>query len=86
MYIGLSALPLTLLKRFDTNVHTVITSMQKKNPNILNLAAILQNGTNRSILGLSLLQGLPVVRLNLPWKKHFFTNAPRHADAGLIRN
>ena len=66
MYIGLSALPLTLLKRFDTNVHTVITSMQKKNPNILNLAAILQNGTNRSILGLSLLQGLPVVRLNLP--------------------
>ena len=30
MYIDLSALPLTLLKRFDTNVHTVITSMQKK--------------------------------------------------------
>ena len=70
MYIDLSALPLTLLKRFDTNVHTVITSMQK-NPNILNLAAILQNGTNRSILGLSLLQGLPVVRLNLP-KEIFF--------------
>ena len=43
-------------------VHTVITSMQK-NPNILNLAAILQNGTNRSILGLSLLQGLPVNRI-----------------------
>ena len=33
MYIDLSALPLTLLKRFDTNVHTVITSMQK-NPNM----------------------------------------------------
>ena len=71
MYIDLSALPLTLLKRFDTNVHTVITSMQK-NPNILNLAAILQNGTNRSILGLSLLQGLPVVRLNLPKETFFY--------------
>ena len=85
MYIDLSALPLTLLKRFDTNVHTVITSMQKKIPNILNLAAVLQNGTNISILGLSLLQGLPVVRLNLP-KETFFTNAPRHAVAGPIRN
>ena len=86
MYIDLSALPLTLLKRFDTNVHTVITRMQKKIPNILNLAAGLQNGTNAwSILGLSLLQGLPVVRLNLP-KETFFTNAPRHAVAGPIRN
>ena len=72
MYIDLSALPLTLLKRFDTNVHTVITRMQKKIPNILNLAAVLQNGTNRSILGLSLLQGLPVVRLNLPKETFFY--------------
>lgn len=77
MYIDLSALPLTLLKRFDTNVHTVITSMQKKPLFLLSLA-VLPNGTNRSILGLSLLQGLPVVRLNLP-KETFFTNAPRHA-------
>ena len=77
MYIDLSALPLTLLKRFDTNVHTVITSMQKKPLFLLSLA-VLPNGTNRSILGLSLLQGLPVGRLNLP-KETFFTNAPRHA-------
>ena len=78
MYIDLSALPLTLLKRFDTNVHTVITSMQKKPLFFLSLA-VLPNGTNRSILGLSFLQGLPVVlRLNLP-KKHIFTNTPRHA-------
>ena len=73
MYIDLSALPLTLLKRFDTNVHTVITSMQKKPLFLLSLT-VLPNGTNRSILGLS----LPVVRLNLP-KETFFTNAPRHA-------
>ena len=73
MYIDLSALPLTLLKRFDTNVHTVITSMQK-NPLFLLSLAVLPNGTNRSILGLS----LPVVRFNLP-KETFFTNAPRHA-------
>ena len=73
MYIDLSALPLTLLKRFDTNVHTVITSMQK-NPLFLLSLVVLPNGTNRSILGLS----LPVVRLNLP-KETFFTNAPRHA-------
>ena len=73
MYIDLSALPLTLLKRFDTNVHTVITSMQK-NPLFLLSLTVLPNGTNRSILGLS----LPVVRLNLP-KETFFTNAPRHA-------
>ena len=73
MYIDLSALPLTLLKRFDTNVHTVITSMQK-NPLFLLSLTVLPNGTNRSILGLS----LPVVRLNLP-KETFFTNTPRHA-------
>ena len=75
MYIDLSALPLTLLKRFDTNVHTVITSMQKKTPYLFLLSlAVLPNGTNMSILGVS----LPVVRFNLP-KETFFTNAPRHA-------
>ena len=39
----------------------------------------------RSILGLNLLQGLPVVRLNL-LKETFFTNAPRHAVAVPLRN